>query len=223
MAKTCRLNRDTVWRALSELEESGWVKRRQRPGDSNAWTLIERPSGKEGVAEKEGCHLNSAVDSGKEGVPGGGKGGVAPSGKEVVRRVSTEGYPQKGIQEGAVRPPQLSPIPDWHELSEIERQQIADHAGSIAGAEAAFSVSRDRKLNFKDNVSSTASMVSMVIADIKRAMAPAKGPRLTKVVLGSPTCPVEVNLAEKWQGKLRYRVMGDHVVGLPEVIDDKLE
>jgi hypothetical protein len=43
--------------------------------------------------------------------------------------------------------------------------------------------------------------------------------KLTKVMLTSSTAPVEVDLAEKWQGEPRYRVVGTHANGCPEVID----
>jgi DNA-binding MarR family transcriptional regulator len=220
MAKTCQLNRDTIWRALSELEAAGWLKRRQRLGASTVYTLVEAASGKEGVAEKEGCPLVSAGGSGKVRAGGSGKGGVGPSGKEGVLRVSTEGNPKKGIH-GRVCHPLAPTVPTWSDLSDGERQQIAAHAGTDAAAEAAFGSWRGRKLNFRDKVDSTADAVSMVIDDIKRPPTSARLAKLTRVVLGSPTMPVEVDLSEQWQGKPRYRNIGTHAIGLPNVLDDK--
>lgn len=71
MAATCRINEDTVWRALSELEARGMLERKPRPGRSTE-IILQPPStwrktggtGKEGAPpefrhhppEKEGHH-----------------------------------------------------------------------------------------------------------------------------------------------------------------------
>lgn len=89
MASTCRLNEDTVWRALSELEERGMLERKSRPGRSTEMTL-QPPStwrktggtGKEGAPPEFRCHPPE-----KEG-------------HHPPEKRGHEGYPYKEIQEG---------------------------------------------------------------------------------------------------------------------------
>jgi hypothetical protein len=59
------------------------------------------------------------------------------------------------------------------------------------------------------------------MAFVPAARAKEAAPKLTRVILGMPNCPEELNLAELWNGKPRYRVVATHPCGLPEVTDDK--
>jgi hypothetical protein len=89
MAKTCRLERKTIFAALTELEDMGLIERQKRAGCSTRYTL-NPPS--RWVAKR--------VDP--FGLPGSqtGQGLVGQTGQEVTRLAYHEGNPLKDIQEG---------------------------------------------------------------------------------------------------------------------------
>lgn len=111
MAKICRMNKDTVWRALKELTDRGMLKRINHPGRSNSYRLTscndwdcidieDAPS----QAEKEGEPLQSSQPPFSSTpdrpfpVPGGCPSPVPGDGKGGSLRYSNEGNPTKGIQ-----------------------------------------------------------------------------------------------------------------------------
>ena len=60
------------------------------------------------------------------------------------------------------------------------------------------------------------------MAWVPRKRAQQAAPKLTLAITGMPECPEEINLAELWEGKPRFRVVCHHPIsGLPEVCDAK--
>ena len=95
IAETCKMNKDTAWRALKTLGERRMIRKAQRVGMSNIYSLT-LPEEWMGLAECEGWRKRG----GDPYIPpgGGGKEGVGGGGKEGALRESTEGNPLKGIQ-----------------------------------------------------------------------------------------------------------------------------
>jgi|GEM_PF-3323391 len=114
MAKTCRMNQDTVWRSLAELEDRGMLVRTSRPGRSTEVTL-EPPS-----------RWRNPGGGGKEGVPPEFRHGVAEKeGYQVAEKRGYEGYPFKEIQEGD--PPKAAALvveefPGFEKTANVPRQ-----------------------------------------------------------------------------------------------------
>lgn len=119
IAVTCRMNEDTVWRALKELINRGMVKREGRKGTTSRHTLTapslwnndqiaDEPEpktrrkvgggGKEGAAETEGRHPAE-------------KRGRGVGGNEGVRRYSIQGTPER-IAEESVDSAAKAPVDD---------------------------------------------------------------------------------------------------------------
>ncbi len=49
IALTCRINEDTVWRAMRELQSAGRIRRVASPGRPNQYLLTDPPTGNQGV------------------------------------------------------------------------------------------------------------------------------------------------------------------------------
>ncbi len=104
IARTCRINKDTVCKRLRALVTDGWIERIQRSGQSSGYRLSPSPQPirYEGVSDKEG-HPS------KQEPP------IRPEGMEVIRREGTEGNPirksNKVIQRAKFDPLSDSPIP----------------------------------------------------------------------------------------------------------------
>ena len=152
MAKICRMNRDTVWRALKELGERNMIRRISRPGVTTEYTLTNPSEWAANPAENEG-HPSNWV-SGKEGVGGSGKEGVGGSGKEGALRRPTEGDPSK---ETPIAPKKKKA--DWRPIYEAYPKHVAPAAAQKAIEKALATTSAETLLEaaqaFSDAVAGT--------------------------------------------------------------------
>ncbi len=89
MVKTCRLERQTIFRALTELEKNGLISREKRAGCSTKYTLTPSPAW---LAKRDDPFSHPVGQTGRHP--------VGQTGRHPVGQTGRKGYPFKEIQEG---------------------------------------------------------------------------------------------------------------------------
>ena len=145
IADVCRIHKDTVWDVLRSLERRGMVGRKPRAGMSTVYVLTTPDQWIQDVSPPETDGRPSDSPTGNGGVGPTGNGGVGPTGNGGVLRVSTEGYPPKGIQaEQRVREDATS-----GRMSASEWEPFQEHRDlcGIRNADCDLQLSRFRERN----------------------------------------------------------------------------
>jgi len=146
IAATCRMNEDSVWRALDELIERNMVRREPRPGTSSRHILLKpslwnkvvnSPSPETKTRRKRG-------DGGKEGTPENkGQGAAENRGQGAAESRGYEGTPMKvlheGLAGGSADPPTTiapEPVPQPAQKRPARRNLAFDTLAEIDGTQA---------------------------------------------------------------------------------------
>jgi hypothetical protein len=107
IAKHCRLNEDTVWRALRSLEARALVARRNVPGRSNHFRVCLprdaglNPAESEGLGAPESEGLHPPETEGDRAPESGGREGIPPKAIQIAaQRSNLDGEPRdsRGLQ-----------------------------------------------------------------------------------------------------------------------------
>ena len=206
IVSVCGINKKTAWRALSELEQRGFLRRKGSPGRSNSYTItIPDPKGDPGPktdhhpTQKETHH---------------------PTQKETRKGVPMKGNDRRESNEGG-KPPRtdLSAPPHWAYLSDKQRSKLALVAGSEEAAQDFYGRWLARKLQFSDMFKTPDDAFAQASSEIART-SKAAGPKLTKVMNVGTRQPQFVDLKETVNGEPRWKECGnDNYTGLIEVID----
>jgi hypothetical protein len=96
IAETCRLHRDTVWRALAELEAAGLVIRTKGVRNSNRYAIVPLASvgGKGGLTDAN----QSAENEGRLSPGSEGRHPAEKEGHQSAEKEGRKGYPSKEVQ-----------------------------------------------------------------------------------------------------------------------------
>ena len=164
IARTCGLNRDTVWDSLARLEKTGFLTRRKHYRNANEYLLTIPPvSGNGGVIQPEPVSgkqgpIQPPFESAETERPVGGNGGVPVGGKEGPPSVPSEVSPSEGVCEEhtASTHTHLWPeaIPDQTAIKIAEALHLTESA--VREQWTAF---RRRKLGYRDQAPPTEAEV----------------------------------------------------------------
>jgi hypothetical protein len=119
IARVCRINKDTVWKALKELEKIGLIKRTKGNRNSNLYLLFELSS----VGLKEGV-ITLAETSGHDLEETKGELVAETKGSQLAESEGCKGYPKKDVplresKEGSEY--QLGTLPEELTVNEFQR------------------------------------------------------------------------------------------------------
>lgn len=181
IAADCRINRDTVWAVLTELEAAGLIERSKGYRNSNRYRVLIPVGGNEGPtqsAETDGLHstenrgLQSAETDGCESAETRGRKGNPR--KVIQERESKEGgeaptpaveFPWSGLDDPSLPPAVTNALAD------------AFHEATVAAR--VFTAIRGRKIRYRDQ-HPRADWPDVMLAEIEQQARTAKrerGPR----------------------------------------------
>lgn len=162
IARICRLHKDTVWRALNELESAGWIARKPRPGRTSVYVIVS-PSGKDGVAGIEGRPLIPCSPIGNEGPRVPDRDGREALEKRGCERETPKGDHIRNSKEKGAPPAPFSDLPE-----EARFRFITIFGGDKAAAAEAYSRWRGRKLDFRENFDTTDDAIEAAQSALRR-------------------------------------------------------
>lgn len=173
IARVCCLNKQTVWRALMELESCRLLRRKANPGRPNYYFLTPP------APMRDPAPVGGRVES----VSGPDENEVRQpdvyEGRHPDESEGHEGDPPKDLQlrkskQGERLHTHATLFPSWGDLSGVERAKLAAAGGDETNARASFERFRARKINYADTFPDRTAFVIAAEIELERTRRAAK-------------------------------------------------